>query len=450
MADDPQAIDLPPLPLQGLGQEHRIASPAGHQPDAAGRAMIRLSRSGEGRVRAGKVRCAVGHSALTLTLSRRERGLRLGVLYKFLDRRLQPLQLLPHLRQAADQRLLDFLLAFRRGGDADHAAAVGHVVGDARHGPQDGAIADVDVIADAHLPGHDHVIAGGGAAGDAHLRAEHVVAADAAIVGDHDQVVDLRPLADHGGAVGAAIDGRAGADLDVGAQLDVAQLGRQPVAALDQLVAEPVGPQHRAGVNQAAGADHRIFVQHHVGEDGHMLADPRAGHDVDAGVDRRAGADLNVVADGGQRINVHVVAQFGRRADAGLGADADARLAALRLKEGHHSGKRPVGVLDLDGGQAGGGERAGGDHRRGPAGGQVRALFPPSIRVIWPGWASHSGAAPSITRSPQPNNCPSTNTASWARVACIAENPLQEPKPRHNLQKNWTCPFRHRRLPPKA
>ena len=31
--------------------------------------------------------------------------------------------------------LLDFLVAFGRGGDADHAAAVGHVVDDAGHGP---------------------------------------------------------------------------------------------------------------------------------------------------------------------------------------------------------------------------------------------------------------------------------------------------------------------------
>ena len=45
VADDAQAIDLPPLPLEGLGDQQRIASPAGHQPDAArgGRALIPLS-----------------------------------------------------------------------------------------------------------------------------------------------------------------------------------------------------------------------------------------------------------------------------------------------------------------------------------------------------------------------------------------------------------------------
>ena len=155
----------------------------------------------------------------------RERGLRLGACTSFSTVACNHFNCCRISGKLADHRLLDLLLAFGRGGDADHAAAVGHVVGDAGHGPQHGAVADVDVVADAHLPGHDHVVAGRGAAGDAHLRAEHVVAADAAIVGDHDLVVDLRPLADHGGAVGAAIDGRAGADLDVGARTPRCPIG---------------------------------------------------------------------------------------------------------------------------------------------------------------------------------------------------------------------------------
>ena len=194
--------------------------------------------------------------------------------------------------------------------------AGGHVVDHAGHGPQHRSVADVDMVADAHLAGHHHVVAGGGAAGDAHLRAEHVVPADAAIVGDHHQVVDLRAFADHGGAVGAAVDRRAGADLDVGAQLDVAQLGGKLMPAIDQLVAESIGPQHRAGVDQAARADDRVFIEHCIGENSHVLADPRAGHDVDARMDRAAGADGHVVADGGKGIDINVAGQLRRGTDA--------------------------------------------------------------------------------------------------------------------------------------
>ena len=48
---------------------------------------------------------------------------------------LQLPQLPAHLGQLAAGGLLDLLLALGRGGNADHAAAVGHVVGDAGLAP---------------------------------------------------------------------------------------------------------------------------------------------------------------------------------------------------------------------------------------------------------------------------------------------------------------------------
>ena len=172
-----------------------------------------------------------------------------------------------------------------------------------------GSLADVHVVAHADLAGHHHVVAGRRAAGDADLRANEVVPAEPAVVGDHHQVVDLRALADDGRAVGAAVDRRAGADLDVLADLDVAELGRELVPAVDLAIAEAVGADHGAGVNDGAVADARVFVQHDVGKERHAGADDAAGHDVHAGVNRRAGADVAVVADGGAGVDVDVVGE---------------------------------------------------------------------------------------------------------------------------------------------
>jgi hypothetical protein len=79
----------------------------------------------------------------------------------------------------------------------------------------------VNVVADTNLAGQHHVIARDRAAGDADLRADHIVFSDPAIVGNHHQVIDLGPITDDRGSISAAIDGRAGADLAVGADFDV-------------------------------------------------------------------------------------------------------------------------------------------------------------------------------------------------------------------------------------
>ena len=158
-----------------------------------------------------------------------------------------------------------------------------------------------------------------------------------------------------GGAVGAAVDRSAGADLDVGAEFDVAQLGGKLVAAVDQLVAEAIGPQDRGGVDQAARADHGVFIEHGVGENGHPLADPRPAMmwTPEWMVEPRRS---HLVADGGQRIDVDVGGHFGRGADAGQRTDADSGRWRPGMEEGHHQGEGAVGVVDQDGGQSRGAE----------------------------------------------------------------------------------------------
>src|SRR5262249_38395482 len=116
------------------------------------------------------------------------------------------------------------LLALGHRRRAEGALARGNVLAHPRLGADYGAVADVDVVGDPHLAGGDDVIAGAAGAGDAHLADEEVVPADPAVVADLHKVVDLGAGADARGLEGAAVDGRAGADLDVIADLDVAEL----------------------------------------------------------------------------------------------------------------------------------------------------------------------------------------------------------------------------------
>src|SRR5262249_56337208 len=126
------------------------------------------------------------------------------------------------------------------GGAAEGSLAVGDVRRDAGFGADDGAGADVDVVGDADLAGHHDVVAGRRGAGDADLAGENVVLADLAVVGHLDEVVDLGAAADARGLEGAAVHGGAGADLDVVADLDVAELRHLHVLAVREAVAEAI------------------------------------------------------------------------------------------------------------------------------------------------------------------------------------------------------------------
>ena len=350
MVLDAQAIDPQALAAQALGDDDRIAAPAGDQADASrclSDALADAIGAGEW-VRSGKSKRSDMGTAVAggqwLVVDTRDSnpdsdvaglptaprvrltpplaGRPLGIVFttlalQLVDRGLQRFELPPHLGQLGEGGLLDLLIALGRGGNADHGDAGGHVVADAGLGAQHGASADVHVVAHADLAGHHHVVARGRAAGDADLRADHVVPADAAVVGDHHLVVDLGAVADDRRAVGAAVDGRAGADLDVGAELDAAQLRRPIDGGRRRACSRSRGAQHGAGVDDRTRADDRVFVEHGVGEDRHVLAELAAGHDVDAGVDRRAGADLAVVADRGAGMHVDVVGQASRDADRG-------------------------------------------------------------------------------------------------------------------------------------
>src|SRR5207245_879760 len=113
--------------------------------------------------------------------------------------------------------------------------------------------------------------AGGRRAGDANLADQQVVRTDAAVVGDHHKVVDLRPQADARGLEGAAVDGGAGADLDVIADLDAAQLRHLDVASLVLAIAEAIGAEDGVSVDDDAVAEHAALVEDSLRIQGHVI-----------------------------------------------------------------------------------------------------------------------------------------------------------------------------------
>ena len=113
----------------------------------------------------------------------------------------------------------------------------------------------VHVIGDAHLPRHHRAIAHAGGAGDAHLGHQDHVLADVAVVPDLDQVVDLGAAPHHRVAEGGAVDGGIGPDLHVVLDAEPADLRDLAVHASVEGVAEAVGAEHRAGVDDHPVAD---------------------------------------------------------------------------------------------------------------------------------------------------------------------------------------------------
>ena len=138
------------------------------------------------------------------------------------------------------------------------------------------------MVANAHLSAHHAVIADAATAGNAGLGGDHDVCADAAIVANVDQIVELRAGPDDGLIESAAVDGAVGANLDVVADDEAADL-RELYVASELFVAhkaEAVGAEHRAGVHDHAAADGGSGIDHHARIDFAVVADDDAFADV--------------------------------------------------------------------------------------------------------------------------------------------------------------------------
>ena len=158
----------------------------------------------------------------------------------------------------------------------------------------------------ADLAGEDAVLADFGGAGYAALGSHHGVVADLDIVGDLAEVVDFHAVADDCGLHLGLVDRRAGADLDIVADDDIADV-------LDLL---PCAVRKR-GVAETVGADDG------VGMDDHVVTDDHSRIDDDSRVDDAVRADHGVVADIDILVDLGVVPHLGMVSDIGMAAEID-------------------------------------------------------------------------------------------------------------------------------
>ena len=119
------------------------------------------------------------------------------------------------------------------------------------------------------------------------LRDNHAVAANDHIVAHLYQIVDLSPLPDHGVADCAAIDRRAGADLDAILDDHASDLRHLPVRAPLLQISESILADMAAGMNDHAIA-HKAVRESGTGSDRTVASDPDVGADDGIGSDHRA------------------------------------------------------------------------------------------------------------------------------------------------------------------
>lgn len=178
----------------------------------------------------------------------------------------------------ADPLALHFSVGLRR--NAEDGFAVGDVAHDAGFGSDGGLAAEFEVARDAGLGGDDAIVGELCAAGKSNLAHDEAMVAYDHVMRDMDEVVDFGALADDCGAEGRAIDGGIGADLDVVANDDVADLKNFAVAAFVENVAVAVGADDGSGVDDDAVADLATVINNDVGEEACVSADLGVATDV--------------------------------------------------------------------------------------------------------------------------------------------------------------------------
>src|SRR5271157_5704129 len=125
-----------------------------------------------------------------------------------------------------------------------------------------GARLNGGMIAETDLSPDNNIIADSGAPRNAGLRGDHNVGSNAGVVADMHQVVKLCARADDSLVQRAAVNGAVGADLDVIANHQLANLRELLIAAV-HLVAhesEAVGAQHRARMHHYAPSQRRARI----------------------------------------------------------------------------------------------------------------------------------------------------------------------------------------------
>src|SRR5262249_55245319 len=114
------------------------------------------------------------------------------------------------------------------------------------------------VFADADLAADDRLLSHRRAAGNSGLRCNDSVLSDLDVVGDLNQVVELDAATDHGGFQRTAVDAGVGSDFDVIFNNNAADLRKFHVAVAIFYVAEAIGSDHGAGMNDDVISDQGV------------------------------------------------------------------------------------------------------------------------------------------------------------------------------------------------
>src|SRR5207245_170642 len=194
------------------------------------------------------------------------------------------------------------LLALGRRRRPQHPLVWRHVFRHAGFGTDRDAVADVHVIGNADLASDHHVLAGAAGAGDAHLADEEIVSSDPAVVGDLHEVIDLRPFADTRGLECATVDGGAGADLDIVADLYMAELRHLDMPAVLEAVTEAVCSEHCVRMHDDPIAENGAVIEHDIGMQHHVVAQPAVPADGNTAVKPAAVPDRGSFAAASDRI----------------------------------------------------------------------------------------------------------------------------------------------------
>src|SRR5262249_19654191 len=146
-------------------------------------------------------------------------------------------------------------LLARHGREATYRGPVGNVAYDAATGGDPGAAPDRQVTGKPALPADHDEVAELGASRYPDLRHDDATPADRHVVPDLDQIINHRTVADDRVRPGAAVDRRIGADLDIIADDDAAELRHAHMAGRIGREAEAVLADARAWKDRRPRAD---------------------------------------------------------------------------------------------------------------------------------------------------------------------------------------------------
>lgn len=167
--------------------------------------------------------------------------------------------------------------------------------------------------------------------------------ANDAVVADLDLVVELDARADHRVLQRTAIDGGVGADIDMVADHDTADLRDVLPTLAAPRQTKAIGADHRASMQDAVAADHTAVVHHHPRMQAAALTDAHLTANVAAAADHRVRADAGAGADDDMRADLSRRVDASGRIDHRRGMDARYN-GSCRMQSARSSGKSKVRV----------------------------------------------------------------------------------------------------------